>query len=310
VKIARARMLALLSAAATAPAPAGAQAERPLRIGAETNETYGEALYGVDGGFFRRAGLNVEPELFASAGPIATAIAAGAIEVGLTDALVLANAVNRGVPLVAIAGAGLFRTTDPTSALCVAKSSSFRTAKSLEGQAVALGTLVSLTSIAVKMWLTRNGANVADVKFVEMPFSEMPFALQRGTVAAAYLPEPQLSQAGPVRIIAVPYSAIADTFLISLVTATRSWAVQNPDVVRRVAGAMYETARWANRNRNLTAPILAKYSKLEPDVIRHMKRTLFATALEPGMIQPILDAAVAYKLVDRPTNAADLILRP
>src|SRR6185312_6397955 len=106
----------LLAAATAAPAPAGAQPDRPLRIGAETNETYGEALYGVDGGFFRRAGLTVEPQLFASAGPIATAVAAGAIEVGLTDALVLANAVKRGVPLVAIAGAGLFRTTDPTSA--------------------------------------------------------------------------------------------------------------------------------------------------------------------------------------------------
>lgn len=303
-------MLALLSAAAALPAQASAQSERPLRIGAETNETYGEALYGVDAGFFRRAGLDAEPQIFASAGPIATAVAAGAIEVGLTDALVLANAVNRGVPMVAIAGAGLFRTSDPTSALCVSKSSSFRTAKSLEGQTIALGTLVSLTSVAVKMWLTRNGANVADVRFVEMPFSEMPFALQRGTVSAAYLPEPQLSQAGPyVQVMAVPYSAIADSFLISLVVATRAWVTQNPDLARRVVAATYETARWANRNRNLTAPILAKYSKLDPNVILHMKRTLFSTSLEPGMVQPILDAAVAYKLVDRPTNAADLIMR-
>ena len=65
--------------------------------------------------------------------------------------------------------------------------SSIRSAKELEGQTVAVGTLVSLTSVSLRMWLAQNGADPAKVQFIEMKFGEMPAALERGTVAAAYL---------------------------------------------------------------------------------------------------------------------------
>lgn len=308
--ISRARMCGLVAAASLVPQRTGAQPAPPLRLAAETNDTYGEFLYGVDAGIFRRAGLNVEITLLPSAGAIATAVAGGALDVGLTDALVLTNAYVRGLPLVAIAGSGLFRTSDPSSALCVEKSSAIRNAKDFEGQTIALGTLVSLTSIAIKMWLTHNGADVTKVRFVEMPFSEMVAALRRGTVNGAYITEPQLSQdAADLRIVSIPYSAIADRFLISLVVSTHVWVGQNTPTARRLVAAIYETARWANSNRAATAPILAKYSKLEPDVIRHMRRTLFATTLQPGLVQPVLDAAFTYKAIERQTSAVEMMVR-
>jgi NitT/TauT family transport system substrate-binding protein len=307
--ISRARMCTLVAAASFVPRRIRAQTAAPIRLAAEPNETYGEFLYGTESGIFRRAGLDVQMTLLPSAGAIATAVAGGALDVGLTDALVLANAFDRGVPLVAIAGSGFFRTTDPSSALCVAKTSAVRSAKDFEGRTIALGTLVSLTSISIKMWLRRNGADVGNVRFVEMPFSEMPAALQRGTVDGAYITEPQLSQqSAELRIVAIPYGAIADRFLISLVVSTRAWVAQNGETARRLVAAIYETARWANRNRDLTAPILAKYSKLEPEVIRHMRRTLFATTLQPGLVQPVLDAAFTYKALERQTSAVEMMV--
>jgi NitT/TauT family transport system substrate-binding protein len=192
------------------------------------SESYGEPLFGIDTGIYARAGLNVEPTIFTSAGAMTTAVVGGAVDIALTDAIVLANAVNRGVPLQAIAGAGLFRAVEPTTSLCVARSSAIHTAKDLEGQSLALGTLVSLTSIAIKMWLTREGADPDRVHFLEMPFAAMPEALRRGTVGAAYVAEPQLSvDAADLRVLAVPYTTIAPVFLISLIVATRPWIAQN-----------------------------------------------------------------------------------
>lgn len=239
-----------------------------------------------------------------------SALVGGALDVGLADALVLANAFNRGVPLVAIAGSGFYTRSESTSGLCVANSSAVRTAKGFEGQTIALATLVSEASVTTKTWLARNGADVTKVRFVEMPFSAMAAALQRGTVAGAYLPEPFLSQAAPrVRIVGDPPSAIADQFLVSLVVVSRAWISQNADTARRIVTAIYETARWSNQNHDLTAPILSKYSKVDVDAIRRNKRVLFATSLEPRMVQPLLDAAVTYKAIERHTNAADLIVR-
>ena len=303
--------IALLSAMAVA-APTGglAQSLPAIRFGLSNNDTYGEPLYGIDSGIFARAGLKVEAQPFSSAGPVATAVAAGAIDVGLTDALLLANAVNHGVPVVGIAGAGLFRVSDPTSALCVAKNSPLKDAKGFENQTIAVGTLVSLTSVAIKMWLTRNGADIAKVRFVEMPFTEMPAALTKGTVAGAYLIEPAFTQAAnDVQIVSLPYAAIAPTFAISLVVTTRNWIAQNSDAARKLVAAMYDTARWANQNHPKTAEILAKYSNADVDVVRRMKRTAYATSLDPATVQALLDAAYTSKLIDRPTNAADLLMR-
>lgn len=301
----------MVASAAALPFRAAAQARPTIRVGVESGaETFSEPLYGVGAGIFARAGLDVQPGIFPAAGAIAAAIAGGALDVGSVDVIVLANAVNRGVPLVAVAASGLFKTKEPTSGLCVPVGSPVRTAKGLEGSTIAVGTLVSLTSISLRMWLARNGANPAQVQFVEMRFSEMPAALQRGTVAAAYIPEPLMTlNANQLKLIATPYSAIAETFPISVIAGSRSWLSQNADIARRFTAAIYETARWSNKNREQTGLMLAQYTKLDPDIIRRMHRTSFATSLEPSMIQPILDAAATYKLIDRPTNAADLIAR-
>lgn len=300
----------MAAAASGVPRRANAQAGPPIRLCGETNDLFGELLYGLDGQIFSRAGLNVEVALFRSAGAIMSALVGGALDIGLADALVLANAVNRGLPLAAIAGSGFYMLGLSTSGLCVAKTSTVRTAKGFEGQTIALATLVSEASVTTKTWLARNGADVASVRFVELPFSEMLSALQRGTVVGAYLPEPYLSQAGAeVRVVGDPPSAIADRFLVSLVVAQRAWVTQNPETAKRLVAAIYETARWANQNHDLTAPMLSKYSKTDTEVIHHMPRTLFATALEPAMLQPLLDAALRYKAIERHTNAADLIVR-
>ena len=310
--VSRASALALLTAGAAAlPLRALGQTAPALRAGVESGaETFAELQYGAEAGIFARAGLNVVPSSFPTAGPIAAALAGGALDVGTIDVILLANAVNRGVPLVAIAGSGLFRSKEPTSGLCVPASSSLRTAKQFEGLTIAVGTLSSLTSVSLRMWLAQNGADPAKVQFVEMKFVEMPAALQRGTVASAYLVEPLITQnSSQLRLIATPYSAIADTFPISLIITTRAWLAQNAGTARRFVAAVYDTARWTNANRPQTAVMLSKYTQQDLDITRRMHRTEFATSLDAGPIQAVLDAASTNKLIDRPTNAADLIAR-
>jgi hypothetical protein len=51
---------------------------------------------------------------------------------------------------------------------------------------------------------------------------------------------------------------------------------------------------------------LSRYSKIDIDRVRTMSRVQFATGLDPKLAQPLLDFAATYKLLERPTNAADL----
>jgi NitT/TauT family transport system substrate-binding protein len=308
--ITRARALALLGAAVAAPAAVSAQQTIPVKIGSVATDTYAEPFYGADMDFFKRAGFDAQVIPFASSGAAAAAAAGGALDIALTDIAVIANAVNRGVPFTAIAGSGLYGPGSITTALCALKSSPYRKAKDFEGQAIAVVTLVSVSSTAVKAWLTKNGADLSKVKFIEMPFPEMGTALVRGTVQGAFISEPSLSLVPPeVGTIADPYASIAKTFIVSVWFTTHDWLAKNPDGGKRLVQAIYDTARWSNRNRDKTAAILAKYSKLPIEAVQHMHRSEYATSLSPALLQPVLDAGYEYKAIQRQVDAATLMTR-
>lgn len=308
--VARRHALGLIaSAAAFTPALVRAESAK-IRLGSATVETYAEPYYAVDEGIFTRAGLDVEVSTFPNAGAITQGAAGGAIDVGMADMIQLANAVLHGVPLGFFAGAAMWTSDAPTHFMCVSKNGTVRNAKDLEGQTVAVTALRSISEIAAREWLRAGGADVDKVKVLELTFASMPAALVRGTVQAAFIGEPFLSAAGDdVVRIGKPYDAIARQFYIGAWFATRDWATKNPDAARKLATTVYDIARWANAHHAESAPILAKYTKLDVERIRAMQRTTYATNLDPRLMQPVLDVAVRYKLIERPVAAADLIVK-
>lgn len=307
----RARSLTLLGAAATAaalPAPARAQSGR-VRIGAAANDSYAVTYFAQDGGFFERARIDADIQNFTNAQAMVQAAAGNAIDVGMADLVQVGNAYNRGVPLGFIAAAGIYDSKLPTTLICVAKNGTVRTAKDLENQPVAVVAIASIGSIALQEWVKQNGADATKVKLIELPFSAMAPALTRGTIAAAAIAEPFLSLVrDDVRSIGDAQSVIAKQFFLSGSFASRDWVAANRDVASRLVKAFVAAAAWSNTHHDDTAPILAKYAKLDQDKIKTMARATFATTLDPRMMQPILDIAFKYGQLQKPVRAADLIV--
>jgi NitT/TauT family transport system substrate-binding protein len=309
IALSRRNLIGMLASAATL-APATVRAEGgKIRLGSAMVETYAEPYYAVDEGLFTRAGLDIDLSTFPNAGAITQGAAGGAIDVGMADMIQLANAVLHGVPLGFFAGAAMWTSDAPTHFMCAAKNSSVRAAKDLEGQTVAVTALRSISEIAAREWLRVGGADVDKVKILELTFASMPAALARGTVQAAFIGEPFLSAAGDdVVRIGKPYDAIARQFYIGAWFTTRDWATKNPETARKLVQTVYDIARWANGHHADSAPILAKYTKLDVERIKAMQRTTYATSLDPRLMQPVLDVAVRNKLIERPVAAADLIV--
>ena len=310
--VSRFQALGLIAGAAALPARALAQsAPVKVRIGSVAADTYAEGFYALDLGLFDKAGLSVEIVPFNNGAAMAAAAAGGSIDVGVGDVIELANGLNRGLPFTLIAGGGMYSTSAPTTTLCVAKSSPIAKASDLEGQNVAVISLVSLQSSGVKSWLAQNGADISKIHFIELPFPQMAPAISRGTVAAAALSEPIMSDAtnNDARIFAKVYDAVAKQFLISDWFTTRDWLTKNPDVAKRFVGVIYDTARWANARHDDSAAILAKYTKLDVERVKRMNRCAYATDLRPGMVQPVLDTAFKYKALEKETNAAIMIAK-
>ena len=140
--ITRAHALGLAGAAAASAlvrSPARAQAAAPvIRMGTILADSFAQPFYAHDGGFLENAGITGQVTVFPGSGAISTAVAAGAIDIGLCDGIVIANGLVHNVPFATIAGSGLFRGTEPTGLLCVDKGSAFNGAKDLGGKSIAV----------------------------------------------------------------------------------------------------------------------------------------------------------------------------
>ena len=115
--------------------------------------------------------------------------------------------------------------------------------------------------------------------------------------------------AADAKVFGKPYDTIGKQFLISDWFSTRDWVAKNPDAAKRFVQTIYDTARWANAHHDESAVILAKYTKIDVDRIKHMNRCAYATDLQPAMVQPVLDTAFKYKSLATATSAASMIVK-
>ena len=306
----RRKYLTGLAATTIAIVPEAVRAQpRPVRIASGSNDTYALSYFAKDAGFFERAGIDADVQLFDNAQLSLEVMIGGALDVVVGDAVQVGNAFNGGVPLGFFAPSAIYTSRVPTTYICVAKGGSVRSAKDLENGAVAVIALSSLTTVGMRQWLKDNGADTTKIKIVELPFSAMASAISRGTVLAAVIAEPFLSAAAEnVRLLGDPLAPIASTFLRCGMVTTRGWVASNRDLASRLAKTYGAAAAWANDHHDETANILAAHSKITVATVRSMNRTMFSTTLGPRQVQPVLDVAFRYGVLQKAVRATDLII--
>jgi NitT/TauT family transport system substrate-binding protein len=278
-------------------APAQAQTLPQLRIETIPFDAGSEAFYAKDMGFFTKAGLDVTVTPVGNGPAIASAVASGAIDIGFSNALSIETAYKRGLPFVFVAPAAMYASAAPTSVLMVPKDSPIKTARDLNGKTLAVNGLKNIAQYAPSLWIEQNGGDPSTVKFVEIGPTEIPQALAEHRVDAAFVAEPQITEArSSSRILAKAYDAVGEGWMIAGYFTTRDWADQHPDLLRRFDQAMREAAAWADANPDKSADILAKYTKLDPSVVRASVRAKFGDTLSAATIQPTIDLAAHFTI--------------
>ncbi len=301
---------ALLGVAAVAGAtlPGSAQAVPTLKIATTPTDIGSQVFFAQDKGFFKAAGLDADIQVISNGAAITAGVLSGAIDIAQSNVVTLATAHEKGLDIVVIAPAGQYSSKAPTTALVVAAKSPYKTAKDLNGKTLAGNGIKNITQVGAYAWMEKNGGDPATTKFVEMPFPEMAGALNAGRIDAAVLAEPELSASlanGSVRVLGNCYDGIAKDFLIGAWFTTGTWAKAHPDLVKRFEKAMYATAAWANKNQAASGVLATKYTKIV--VAPNMKRTIFADKMDPGLMQPLIDASAKYGVLTKTFPAKDFI---
>ncbi len=305
-------VIALLAALAAPPAPVRAQAALvTLKIATTPLDVGAEAFYALAQGFFREAGIDAQVQAIDNGAAVAAGVASGALDIGQSNVVSLATAHEKKLPFVLIAPAARYSDEHPTTELDALNTSPLHTAKDLDGKTSTTNGILNIGQIATMAWIEKNGGDPKSVRFVEMPVASQPAALESGRLDVSLLAEPVLSQTlatGKVHVFSKPYGALGNGWLIGVYFTTESWARAHPDLVRKFADVMAQTARWANAHQAESAKILEQYTKstLGPQVAR----AVYAERLDPKSIQPVIDASARYGALTAPFPAAELLFQP
>jgi NitT/TauT family transport system substrate-binding protein len=275
-----------------------AQEPSVIKIAAVPFDLTAQPFYCDQLGLFRKYGLNVVLDTFTTNGAvIASSVAGGAMDIGVSNLVSLATAHDKKIPFVIIAPSGLYSYKSPADALMVSTASSFTNAKDLNGKTIASNGLKTLNEFSARAWIDQHGGDSSTVKFVEIAPAAQGEALAQGRIDAAIVSEPYLeliNSSNQGRVFANCYDAVAQTFVTSGFFTTVEWARAHPDAVRKFQQAMRDSAAWANANPDKSATILAQASKVPLDVVHKMYRAVYTDKLDAAQMQPVIDVTVKY----------------
>ena len=306
----RRTFLAAAAAVTVAPRVAFAQAAPlvPLRVAILGGDATSEPIYADRSGIYAKHGLAVTVSEVSGGAAVIAAVVGGSFEVGFSNVVTLASAVQRGLPIVMLCPAAIFANNVPDVMLAKARSSAFKTGADLNGKTVAVTSLSGLLSVGASAWIDKNGGDAKSVHFVELPLSEMSPALRQGRIDAAMISEPFITQnRADIAALGDGFGAIAPRFIVGAFIAAKPWAQANADVARRFVAAMLETARWANVNHAATARMLAEHDKLDAQTVAAMARSTYGESIDPALLTPAFAAALKYGALKAPADAGAIV---
>jgi NitT/TauT family transport system substrate-binding protein len=309
----RSAFIAGAAALAAAPSALLAAPGDPavIRAGTIPADVSAVITYADDLGYFKEVGLDVEISLFQSGPVIAPAVIGGTLDVGAANIASIAAARERGLPLKFFAPASIATQSTLTDPIMVRKDSPLKDAADLNGKTVAIVAMKTMQHAAFLLWVDKHGGDSKSIKMIEIPFPEMIAALDSGRVDAAIPSEPFASMGlAANKILGSVYASLPATILVFGFFATDSWLQAHPDLAVKFAGAIRKAAIWANAHPKESALMLTKFTKVDPAVAATMTRAVYATSLDPAQLQPVLDNAVRYGMLDKPLDANELIWKP
>ncbi|MGF0175203.1 ABC transporter substrate-binding protein [Streptomyces sp. Marseille-Q5077] len=226
---------------------------------------------GQQKGLFEKHGLKLEFTAAQGGAAIVPGVASGQFQFGFSNVTSLMVAQSNGVPVKAVAN-GIASTGvrgKDFNGLMVKKDSPVKSAKELEGKKVAINTLKNINETAVRQAVRKAGGDPDKVNLVEMPFDQMPAALDQGQIDAACVVEPATatirSQGG--REIASPLIDVAPALTVAMYFTSTQYAQQNPDVVKKFQEATAESLAYAEAHPDEARQIVTTYTKIPASVL-------------------------------------------
>lgn len=253
-------------------------------------------------GFFSSRGIELEMVSAQGGAAIIPGVVSDQFQFGFSNTTSLMIAQVKGVPIKSVVNgaASNGKVGGDVTGVAVKKDSSIKSAKDLAGRTVAVNTLQNIGSTTVRESVRLAGGDPSKVKFVEMPFDQMPAALDGGRVDAAWMGDPAMNaaKAQGARIVASPFAETDPKLTVATYFTSTQLTKQKPDLVKKFAEAMTESLKYATDHPDEARQILTTYTKISGDVLNELTLPAWPAEIDMASLEKLASLGAEDGLFD------------
>ncbi|MFI5937747.1 ABC transporter substrate-binding protein [Actinoplanes sp. NPDC051494] len=225
---------------------------------------------GQQQGFFKARDIELTMESGQGGAAIVPGVVSGQFQFGFSNMTSLLIAQTKNVPIKVVANgvASTGASGADFGGVAVGKDSPITGPAQLAGKKIAVNTLKNIGDTTVRESVRKAGGDPAGISFVEMPFANMPAAVEAGQVDAAWVVEPSLSAvtAAGGRVVAWNFVDAAPDLTVAAYFASAKLVADDPDLVKRFTEAMTESLSYAGSHPDEVREVLGTYTRIDPAV--------------------------------------------
>ena len=262
-----------------------------LRVAGNSNASALPLWVALDKGMFEKRGLKVEFTKIENVATLPPALGKSFDIVFTTPTLAIASTA-QGIPVTEVAGSSVDNTENPSSFLMVGADSGITDIKGMAGKTIGVLNETGTLHIATKYWLNKEGVPLDSIKIVQVDGPAQADQLRARRVDAVETVKPFSEQIAAVggKSIGTPYFALADRISPIYWASARSWAEQNPDVVKRFRQSLSDAIEYIAANDEEARAVLQQRTGFPPAVVQDFDLPSYDAAVRPEDVEKWLTA--------------------
>lgn len=231
-------------------------------------KVYDPVYIALENDFFE--GVDVElVDTVAGGATAVEMVSSGDVQGCLLSNMALCNAVNAGMPVIAVADIQSAFNEAPLEEFYVRADSDIYSIQDLKGKRIAINLVKSSFHYTWLMELEKAGMSENDVDFIPLSFAEQREALLNGMVDAIGLMQPYSGMARVDENCRQLYTAV-DSFgerQFCEILLNTDWAQKNPEAATAFVSGISKAAAWVADNQDEAKQIISKYTGIDAEYI-------------------------------------------
>lgn len=243
-------------------------------------------------GYFKEQGLKVKTLIMKNGAEGLARLQSGAVDATFSSYPTVISAATNGLK-VKILVDGYAARKNMYSVMAMPESG-IKTPADLRGKKIAINNSKGLGPLLVESSLKAAAVDPKSVKLIQVPFPDMPGALQKKTVDAVWVDEPfhtQVAQRGAKEVLDTA-SGSTENFPVAGYIAAQHIARQNPKTMAAFQRAMAKAQVVANDRRQVSR-VLPSYTKITPELASIITVGQYPTSMNKTRLQRVADLMTA-----------------